>query len=101
LEIGYTDHFQTVTKSNYNTIANFLALQITRAHAKSFQSALSSPVVPWRRLLTVEILQLHRLSLHFTDSSRKHRSLLYSSRFRGNVFVCEGVTQKRLRVLAF
>jgi hypothetical protein len=47
LEIGFIDHLQIVTTGNCNTIANFLNLQITAAHAKSFQSAVSSPVVPW------------------------------------------------------
>jgi hypothetical protein len=48
LEIGFTDHFNTqlVITLNYSTIANFHTLQITTAHAKSFQSAVSSPVVP-------------------------------------------------------
>jgi hypothetical protein len=46
-EIKFIDHLQNVTTSNYNTIANVYTLQITTAHAKSFQSAVSSPVVPW------------------------------------------------------
>jgi hypothetical protein len=41
-------------------------LQIITAHAKSFQSAVSSPVVPWYWLLTVEVLQLP-LALSCTD----------------------------------
>jgi hypothetical protein len=36
-----------LTGRNYNTIANFHTLQITRTHAKSFHSAVSSPFVPW------------------------------------------------------
>jgi hypothetical protein len=46
-EIGFIDHLHVVPTSNYNTIANFHTLQITTAHAKSFQSAVSSQVVPW------------------------------------------------------
>jgi hypothetical protein len=48
-EIGFIDHFNTrpVTTFNYNAVADFYTLQITAAHAKSFQSAVSSPVVPW------------------------------------------------------
>jgi hypothetical protein len=42
-EIGFIDHLQVVTTSNYNTIANFHTLQITTAHAKSFQSAVTIP----------------------------------------------------------
>jgi hypothetical protein len=52
LEIGFTVHLQDATASNYNTT--------TTAHLKSFQSAVFSPVVPWYRLLTMEILQLPR-----------------------------------------
>jgi hypothetical protein len=49
LEIGFIDHFNTwlVTTNNYSAIAEFLDLQITIADAKPFQSAVSSPVVPW------------------------------------------------------
>jgi hypothetical protein len=47
LEIGFIDHFQVINTSNYNTIANIHTLQITTAHAESFQSAVSSPVIPW------------------------------------------------------
>jgi hypothetical protein len=47
LGIGFIDHLQVVTTSNYNTIANFHTSQITAVHNKFFQSAVSSPVVPW------------------------------------------------------
>jgi hypothetical protein len=49
LEIGFIEHFTTrlVTTSNYSTIADLHKLHITRAHAKSFQFVVSSPVVPW------------------------------------------------------
>jgi hypothetical protein len=49
LEMGFIDHFNTrlVTTLNYGAIANLHNLQTTTAHAKSFQSAVSSPVVPW------------------------------------------------------
>jgi hypothetical protein len=47
LEIGFTDHLQVVTTNNYNTIAIFHTLRITTAYVKSFQSAVSLPVVPW------------------------------------------------------
>jgi hypothetical protein len=48
LQIGFIDHFNTrlVTTLNYSTIADVHSLQITTAHAKSFQSV-SSPVVSW------------------------------------------------------
>jgi hypothetical protein len=49
LEIGCTDHFNTrlVTTRNYSAIADLHISVITTAHAESFQSAVSSPVVPW------------------------------------------------------
>jgi hypothetical protein len=47
LEIGFTHYLQVITMSNCNTIVNFDTLQITTAHAKSFQSAVSSLVVSW------------------------------------------------------
>jgi hypothetical protein len=49
LEIGFIDHFNTrlVTALNYGAIGDLHSLQITTAHTKSFQSAVSSPVVPW------------------------------------------------------
>jgi ethanolamine utilization microcompartment shell protein EutS len=48
-EIGFIDHFSTqlVTTLNYGAIADHHTLQITVADAESFQSAVSSPVVPW------------------------------------------------------
>jgi hypothetical protein len=42
LEIGFIDHLQIVTTSNYNTIANLHTLQITTAHTKPSQSAFTS-----------------------------------------------------------
>jgi hypothetical protein len=49
LDIGFIDHFnkQLVIRINYSAIANFHNLQINTAHAKSSQSAMSSPVVSW------------------------------------------------------
>jgi hypothetical protein len=61
----FTDHLyiQLKTTSNYSTTANLHTSQITTAF---FHPAVSSAAVPWQRLLTVEILQLHtlRFSLH-------------------------------------
>jgi hypothetical protein len=65
---GFIDYLHTRlgTTSNYSVTANLHNSQITTAPAKLFQTAVSSPAVPWQRLLTVEILQLHALksSLH-------------------------------------
>jgi hypothetical protein len=49
LEIGFIDHFDTrlMTALNYSAITDLHTLQIITAHAKSFQSAVSSLVVPW------------------------------------------------------
>jgi hypothetical protein len=54
LEIGFIDHLQVVTTSEYNTTANFHTSQITTAHAKSFQFAVTS-CFPDRKL-KMEIL---------------------------------------------
>jgi hypothetical protein len=42
LEIGFIDHLQIKTTSNYNIIANLHTLQITVAQAKPSQSAFTS-----------------------------------------------------------
>jgi hypothetical protein len=49
LQIGFADHFNTglVKELNYSATVDFHTLQITTAYTKSFQSAVSSPVVPW------------------------------------------------------
>jgi hypothetical protein len=49
LDFGFIDPFnkRLVTTFNYSSIADLHTLQITTAHAKSFQPAVSSPVVPW------------------------------------------------------
>jgi hypothetical protein len=47
LEIGFIDYFnlRLVTILNYSVVANLRTLQISTAHAKSYQSAVSSAVV--------------------------------------------------------
>jgi hypothetical protein len=59
-------HTRLWTTSTYSATADLHNSQITTAPAKPFQPAVSSPAIPWQRLLTVEILQLHALksSLH-------------------------------------
>jgi hypothetical protein len=79
---GFTDHLYTrlgIT-SNYSATANLQNSQTTTAPGKAFSSLLSSPAVPWQRLLTVEILQLHALrsSLH----SLPYRTQLSKSKSR-------------------
>jgi hypothetical protein len=50
LVIGFIDHLQIVTTSNYSAIANSRTLQSTTTRTKSSQSAMSTPVVAWLRL---------------------------------------------------
>jgi hypothetical protein len=45
--IGFTEHLQIVTTSNYSYTTNSHSLQYTTARTKSSQSAVSSPVVVW------------------------------------------------------
>jgi hypothetical protein len=49
LEIVFIDHFSTrlVTIFDYSAIADLQNVPITTAQAKSVQSAVSSPLVPW------------------------------------------------------
>jgi hypothetical protein len=49
MKIEFIDHFskRLVILLNYSAIADDHILQITTAHAKTFQSAVSSQVVPW------------------------------------------------------
>jgi hypothetical protein len=44
LVIGFIEHLQIVTTSNYRAIASSHTLQFTRARNKSSQSAVFSPV---------------------------------------------------------
>jgi hypothetical protein len=64
------DHLYTKleTASNYCAAANLLNSQITAAPVKLFQPAISSPAVPWQRLLTVEILSFTIVGSIFTAS---------------------------------
>jgi hypothetical protein len=48
LVIGFIE----LMTSNYSAIANSHTLQFTTARTKTFQSAVSSPVVAWQRLPT-------------------------------------------------
>jgi hypothetical protein len=115
LEIRFIDDFNTrlVTTLNYSAIANLHTLPITRTHGKSFPAC---NVFTSRSLIMASNSgdsstapsksSLHRLPYNslslapfvFLITSRygprrKHRSLVYSYRSRGNMFVCEGVTQ--------
>jgi hypothetical protein len=60
----FTDHLHTrlgITR-NYSASINFHNSQITTVPSKFLQPAMSSSAIPWQRLLTMEILQLHALS---------------------------------------
>jgi hypothetical protein len=47
LVIRFIESLQNVTTSNYSAVTNSHTLQFTTACTKSFQSAVSSPVVVW------------------------------------------------------
>jgi hypothetical protein len=47
LVIGFIEHLQIVTTSNYTAIDNSHSLQLTTAGAKPSKSTVSSPVVAW------------------------------------------------------
>jgi hypothetical protein len=51
--IGFIGLLQPVTTSNYNCYTDLHTLQVTKACAKSSQSAVSLPVVAWSRLPTL------------------------------------------------
>jgi hypothetical protein len=67
-QIGFIDHLQIVTTSNYNTIADSLTLQITTTHAKSSQSAFISRFLVTYLNSGDSSASVHRLSFLFTDS---------------------------------
>jgi hypothetical protein len=47
LLIGFIEHLEVVTTSNYSAIANSHNLQFTIACIESSQSAVSSPTIAW------------------------------------------------------
>jgi hypothetical protein len=47
LVIGFIEHLQNVTTSNYSGIANSHTLQFTTERTKYSQSAVPLPVVAW------------------------------------------------------
>jgi hypothetical protein len=51
-------HLQTVTTSNLSALANSCTLQFTTAHTVTSQAAVSSLVVAWQRLPTMQNPQL-------------------------------------------
>jgi hypothetical protein len=60
---GFIGHLYTRlgTTTNYSATVNLQISQINTAVAELFQTAVLSPAVPWKLLLTVEILQPHAL----------------------------------------
>jgi hypothetical protein len=58
LDIGFNDHLyiQFRTTSTYSATANLYNSKITTEPAKFPQPLLSSPAIPWQRLLTLEII---------------------------------------------
>jgi hypothetical protein len=103
MEIEFIDHFKTRLVTTLNSSA--IPLQITTAHAKSFQSVFSSRSLvtasnsrdsstaptkfslhrlPYNSLQTLAPVVLIITSRH--GSRKKYRSLLYSNRCRANRF---------------
>jgi hypothetical protein len=77
---GFIDrlHTRLGITVNYSATADLYNSQITIATAKPFSSLVSSPAVPWQRLLTVEIPQLHVLkSFLHTLPYRTHQPLTF------------------------
>jgi hypothetical protein len=64
---------------SYSAIANLHNSQFTTAPAKLFQIAVSSPIVPWRRILTLKILQLHALRFYLHSFPCRTWSLVGNS----------------------
>jgi hypothetical protein len=78
--IGFIEHLQVVTTSNYNANAKSHILQFTRARTKSSQSAVSSPVVVWlNSRLVLLITPQHGLHRN-TSCSRSSIVASYSYR---------------------
>jgi hypothetical protein len=73
LEIGFIDHFnkRLVNTVNCSAIADLHALQFITAQANSFQPAMSSPVVPWERLLRFFSFRAHFLARWLSTSPTK------------------------------
>jgi hypothetical protein len=58
LVIGFTGLLKLVIIINYSAIADSHTLQFTVVRTQSSQSALSSPVIAWQRILTVSSLSV-------------------------------------------
>jgi hypothetical protein len=78
----FTDHLyiRVVSTGNYSATAIYIIHKSPQHPLSLFQSAVSSPAVPWQRFLTVKILQLHALK------SSLHRLLYRADSVVPNVF---------------
>jgi hypothetical protein len=116
LQNGFIDHLCIITTSNCNTNANFHSLQhalnifslTSRSLVKASNSGDSSteptksslhkfPCISPYSWFPVFLL----ITFRQVRTEKKSRSLLYSSCFRGNLFVCDGATQQWLRIFAY
>jgi hypothetical protein len=91
---GFIDHLYTRLgiSSIYSATANLHNSQITTSPVSLLQAAVSSPAVPWQRLLPAEIPQLHALrfylhSLPYRTHLKSKSELLYDWRFTAKQFV--------------
>jgi hypothetical protein len=83
LEIGFID-----STSNNSATANLQNSQFNTAPANLFQPAVSSPAVPWQRLLTAEILQLPALTSFLHRLSFRSACHLFRFHFFSSIFDC-------------
>jgi hypothetical protein len=60
LVVGFIEHLEIVTTSNYSAIANSHTLQFTTARTKPSQSVLSLPVVAWWRIQQCPLIPCSR-----------------------------------------
>jgi hypothetical protein len=94
---GFIDYLYTLLKTTSNyVIANPHNSQITTAPVKPFQPAVSSPVVLWRRLLTVEFLQLNALRFYLLSFPYRTQLIRFPSSLLYNISARTAQTAPRL-----
>jgi hypothetical protein len=75
---GFIDHLYARLVSTVTELSLSSTIHKSPQHQLSvFQPAVSSSAVPWQRLLTVEILQLHSFKFYFHSSTEFTSSVAY------------------------
>jgi hypothetical protein len=92
LVIGFIEHLQNVTTNNYDSLTELHTPKITinPEHIKSFQFAMSSPVVAWWRISTMSsafVLTSLPAGDCLTTNSKPESKLLYDWLFTASQFV--------------